>query len=174
MNLDWLAGFFDGEGGIFVGDHPRALPIFVSLTNRDQSSILLVLREFPLGTLITTESKGNSSTTYQIRWQGRKASPFLEAIKDKVVIKKSQVELALRFISLISDWGKGGGFYEGLDERLRIAEEIDRLNNYDRPPKISFTRRSDRIFTRALDNLGVTKEQLSEALSKIENAKPKS
>src|SRR5438445_10888900 len=97
MNLDWLAGFFDGEGGITL--HPRSLTISVTLSNSDEFSLALVYKEFPQGKLTSRDRNINWKTAYEIRWNGKQALPLLEAIKDRVVVKKTKMQLAIKIIN---------------------------------------------------------------------------
>ena len=101
----WLAGFFDGEGSVTVGLRPGGQHfIAVGVSQHDLTLLTLIGLKFP-GCNGPYPVSGRR-TSFEIRWSGDAAGPFLEAIKDFVVLKRRQVELGIEFVRTIGRKGK--------------------------------------------------------------------
>lgn len=100
LSPQWLAGFFDGEGcvcGTIQGGSPN---LQITLTQKDPAILAIISLKFP------AKIQSNGGDGFRLAWGGKSALPFLEFIKDYVIIKKRQVELAFEFIPLIADPGQ--------------------------------------------------------------------
>lgn len=100
MNESYIAGLFDGEGYVGVVRHPtfeRTYTIRATITNTSPE-VLYMLAERYEGTAVHVKEIGGPGC-YCYTWiaNGPKAISFLETIKGLVIIKRDQVEVALRF-----------------------------------------------------------------------------
>jgi len=114
LSPQWLAGFFDGEGCVGVYANTSYTKLDVNISQKNPGILAIISLKFP-----AKVSYSKKDDTYHIAWSGRNAIPVLEFIKDYVIVKKRQVELALEFTSLII--GKG---YCPSNEQLERREEI--------------------------------------------------
>lgn len=119
---EWLAGFFDGEGCVhaWVSKESRAYAGIV-LSQNDVNILALIMTKFGgIGSLQNQKHNG----AYEWRCNGRTALPFLQCIRPHVVIKRRQVELAIRIIDLISQPNTD----DSLTERAVLAAGIQKYN----------------------------------------------
>lgn len=90
MNRAYLAGFFDGEGCVYL--LPRGRTIQVSLTQKKPQVLYLVQQEF--GGKVTLHSRG----CYRWRCNGRPESlKFLRAIRPYSIVKRYDVEVGIAY-----------------------------------------------------------------------------
>jgi hypothetical protein len=104
----YLAGLFDGEGCINVCTPKHTgipfLQVTVSQAGEDGRLVMSMVASKFRGTTSTWQSKeGRRKPATKCIWNGKNAKPFLECIKDHVVLKRKRVEFALKFIELIGD-----------------------------------------------------------------------
>ena len=112
MNWDYIAGLFDGEGSVQIKNYPdrsqgRGIALVIGITDGD---VLDGLQEF-------LQSKGIKSSVYHrtvLRGKERKpcqwwqisnkwdATEFLNAIKERVIVKRGKVLEALAFRQQLS------------------------------------------------------------------------
>ena len=104
-SLDYLAGFFDGEGSIFIAkiNNKKSGNIWyrlnVSCGNSDKRPINM-LRQFNPNYKLITYISGRKKTykpAYQWLITGNMALNFLKTIKDKLIVKKKQAEVGIKF-----------------------------------------------------------------------------
>jgi hypothetical protein len=105
LTKEWVAGFFDGEGTVGayddgVGGHR----INVSITQKDAKILALLAMKFPE---MSGPAKVTGKDAFYIRASGHSGKRFLEFIKDHVICKRKEVELALEFIMLLGTHGGG-------------------------------------------------------------------
>jgi hypothetical protein len=116
--LAWAAGFFDGEGCVLVEmskekacKHGYRTSLHTTVTQTSVPCLQLFLERFG-GSIVTTENKTPSGRRWavQYRWSVRneKALLFLQAIEPFVVVKKEQVQAALKY-PLYNEEGKKYG-----------------------------------------------------------------
>ncbi len=95
MNWDYIAGFFDGEGNIHINKVKNA-PVTFAILIRIYSSQVEILNEIKyfigFGAIYQKKSNGIYELTFTKKNQVKE---FLENIKDKLIIKKSQVNFLL-------------------------------------------------------------------------------
>jgi hypothetical protein len=122
MNWDYIAGFFDGEGYVFVGNR---LLLSISQVNL---SVLQEIQKFSgLGNIIENNDRQNKrwnenwqdSYIYQIT-KTTEVAEFLEHIQEKVIVKKPKLEQALKQFEVIMDRRQ-----KRLDDRLQLHYQIE-------------------------------------------------
>lgn len=98
ITLQWLAGFFDGEGciGLHKGGsrstanyHPRA-----TITNTDLPTLKAIQVQYG-GTIHEATKKGSTKPCWILAWSNQKALAFLRLISPHLIVKKSQAEVLL-------------------------------------------------------------------------------
>ena len=116
--LAWAAGFFDGEGCVLVEmskekecRHGYRTSLHTTVTQTSVPCLQLFLERFG-GSIVTTENKTPSGRRWavQYRWSVRneKALQFLQAIEPFAVVKKEQVQEALKYPLYNKDGRKYG------------------------------------------------------------------
>lgn len=121
LTLPWLAGFFDGEGSVYAGLSNGAYNVRISITQKDPTILALIGLKYKAN-CISKKMGSGGKISCQVRLGGRSALPFLYDIKDLVIVKRRQVELAIKLISLVDNTG------ESYEERRMLAIQISQLN----------------------------------------------
>ena len=132
----YIAGFFDGEGCISVGRIGRigSFGLRVSLTQSERYvKVLKEIRSVFGGSLFKTKPmKECHAVCYRLRWHGEKASKFLESTCPYLRLKRSQVQLGIKFYKIWSCLSAGSGGGRQSPKLMRfgtlIKEEMSRLN----------------------------------------------
>lgn len=90
----WLAGFFDGEGlvAIYQDNRKNCCGLTVKIAQKDPSILMLIAAKF------NNASWGSSQKCGELRYYGKNSREILEYIRPYVIVKKTQVELAIRFL----------------------------------------------------------------------------
>lgn len=123
LTPEYIAGFFDGEGCVWVLSTRGTHALRVSITQVD-SAILYGIKELYGGKVTTWRSKTNEKDVS--KWEilnGKDAIIFLEKIYPSLIIKKIQVELAMVFMNL--PWrqiGRGGLRKKKTKEQIEIDD----------------------------------------------------
>lgn len=100
--------------------------IRVCITQAEIKIISAIALKYPKGGftvkhVTVTPGVQSKKDCYRVNWTGRYALPFLEDIKDHVIVKRTQVLAAIEIAKLVSQrWGRGG------DDRKYSQEEFDR------------------------------------------------
>ncbi len=106
ITSQWLAGFFDGEGYVTAYLQGNGnVNMRVGITQKNKYVLMLIMLHFP-GIFVTHKKvspKGSHYTCYSIHWEGRKAVPFLKAIKDYVVVKHALVVVGLQLAEMFGE-----------------------------------------------------------------------
>lgn len=99
---EWAAGFFDGEGCIYIGIQRQGTPrLIVSITQKYRSVLEDMQERFSGG---LGQPKPD---IWDLRWTGKTSETLLKAIVPYLrTNKKPQAELALEFIKRMP--GRGG------------------------------------------------------------------
>jgi len=141
LSPQWLAGFFDGEGCVTFID--RVLPdgrknilVRVSISQKEVGILAIISLKFPACKIDSFKQpykgdKPGGHTAHQLYWNGSKVIPFLEYIKDHVIVKKRQVELGLELAyTMLPTRGGGNNRLEEevWEKRKKIVEELRVLN----------------------------------------------
>lgn len=132
ITIQWLAGFFDGEGSIFTSGKSHCYGIRVSISQHDATLLTLVAIKFP-GCSGPHPGVTRGRIHYKLEWCGRACIPVLEAIIPHLVLKKRQAILGLELAKGIREKGKNYNNYglpkEVIERRVQIREEIMQLNS---------------------------------------------
>jgi len=128
ITSEWLAGFFDGEGSIMAQSwNGRNATAGFTLTQKDIRILTMIQARFgyvgELGPI-----KSVNGICHRWRCRGAPAIPFLRAIQPFVICKKRQVDLAICFLEAIAANSRKWQSDQDHEDRLRIADEIHRLN----------------------------------------------
>lgn len=133
--LDWLGGFFDGEGCVSLIHTPngkkngqRTFRLFLSIAQKNTHPLEWVKQHF--GGCI----KKHKSGTSQWSLSGKYLEPFLAAILPYTMLKRPALEKALEYRELMKTRPKGrGAAYppELIQKCQAIKTEIQRLNSID-------------------------------------------
>lgn len=129
--LAWAAGFFDGEGCVLVEmskekecRHGYRTSLHTTVTQTSVPCLQLFLERFG-GSIVTTENKTPSGRRWavQYRWSVRneKALQFLQAIEPFVVVKKEQVQAALKYPLYNKDGRKYGNIANPIPDNVMKA-----------------------------------------------------
>jgi LAGLIDADG DNA endonuclease family protein len=122
----WLAGFFDGEGCVSIGNNCGCINIHVSITQSNLLILEAIASKFGGGPYV--QDKRYRKIAYSLQWGGKASQRVLEYIKDHVIIKKDRVDLALEFLSGV---GKTGQRVTGSENtrRKELGAKIRQLND---------------------------------------------
>jgi LAGLIDADG endonuclease len=139
LTPQWLAGFFDGDGYVGIIRTRNAsssskwyLRLKVNFTNKDALTLCLIASKFGVPNPLLKETDKYKSKVYELSLTGPRVVDFLEVIKDHVVIRRKQVELALEFASTMLV-GSGNRYTDAqLEKGLHIRNEISALNGAGR------------------------------------------
>lgn len=134
----WLAGFFDGDGHVGISRYKSTggkyyLRLKVKFTGKDCTTLSLIgsMYGFESGPYFKNSPKYKSEV-YELDMGGKKAAEFLRKIKDYVVIRRKQVELALQFSDELHV-GSGHTWTEEQFQRgVYLRNQISELNGAGR------------------------------------------
>lgn len=121
----WTAGFFDGEGSLWVQKNKRGSSLKVSISQADP--FILKLIQCKYGGKITTW-KSNVNGKDVSKWDlnnGFDCINFLKLIYPYLIVKKIQCEFAFIFMNL--PWrqiGRGGKRHKLTNECIEMDEMI--------------------------------------------------
>jgi len=147
-SLDYLAGFFDGEGSIFIAkiNNKKSGNIWyrlsVSCGNSDKRPIDM-LRTFNPHLKLFIYRSGRKETykpAYQWLATGNTALNFLKVIKNKLIIKRKQALLGIEFQEWRNSLRNTGKPREKsiLDKCEKYRQKIKNLNlMYSQPQRLS-------------------------------------
>ena len=97
----WAAGFFDGEGGVTI--RRPFYELAVSVTNTCKPVIELFQQRYD-GHIGTTPSGGGGKLVcYQFVFSWEAAKQFLIEVMPYLLVRKAEAQLALDYISTISN-----------------------------------------------------------------------
>lgn len=107
-NLDWLAGFFDGECCIYFNEktkrykekyYPEVQVIFAQSGDRGFELIKAIKEEYGTGKITTTHGSSiTKQTPYMTRFSGAKAIKFLKLIEPHLVIKQEKAQQVIEYM----------------------------------------------------------------------------
>lgn len=93
---EWLAGFFDGDGCVCISYYQNTHRLELDFTQVDTTILILISIKFP---------KGNLSDKSHLKYVNSNCLEVLNYIKDYVIIKKYDVDIALEYFKTIVSWG---------------------------------------------------------------------
>lgn len=140
--LAWAAGFFDGEGTVIVEmskqkgcKHGFRTVLHAAVTQTSTPCLQLYLEKFG-GSIITSENRTPNGRRWsvQYRWivRNEAAMQFLRAIEPYVVVKKEQVQAALKYPLYSANGKKFGNTANPIPDdvmaaRLAIRELLQKI-----------------------------------------------
>ena len=127
LTAEYLAGFFDGEGCISGSTCNGNSNLSITITQRKSEILYMIDKRFPTKRGVFPKG-GTKRPCFRLAWGLNEAKPLLEYIKDYVIIKKSQVELALKFIGCSPGIG-GDCDWDSSITRSSAIREIHKLND---------------------------------------------
>jgi hypothetical protein len=133
LTLQWLAGFFDGEGSVSLRRHGNNWALRVNLTQANYPLLAAIAAKYGASYGPYTKNRrtksGKESIVYEIGWANREAlKKILQLLDGVVVAKERQVKLALEFL----ETGVGSGYRFNEDantKRESIRNEMRWLNH---------------------------------------------
>lgn len=124
ITLEWLAGFFDGEGSVIVQlSYDLYANAGITITQKDPKILFLIMMKYGGDGELNAYTGANNAKCARWRVRGKTAEKFLKDIAPFVIVKRRQVEKALQLISLIGKSDK-----TSLETRKTLMEEIKVLN----------------------------------------------
>ncbi len=144
ITIQWLAGFFDGEGGVSIYKSAQGWRSKATLTQNDKSLLEAIKVRFPEFHFDGPRRKwglkldGTHKQGYEITVHGSLyLSVLLEALKPLVIRKLMEVEVGLEFCSRVAKHEKGKKRYKlaatensirmDLAEKMRAARKSDSI-----------------------------------------------
>jgi len=119
-DLAYIAGFFDGEGCIYIGKSGGWHHLRVTASQANEWIITWL--KFSFGGSV---NKMTCETGYRQRWQwhaeGSNAYEFLTSILPYIKLKKAEAELAIQF----QEARRGKGFH--VTDKQRAIDEVNRI-----------------------------------------------
>jgi hypothetical protein len=146
LTPEWLAGFFDGEGCISVVRR-RGMPgLSVHLSQSEYNILVLIGMKYGADRMpYKHHDKKNWKTGWCLAFYGKSAMPFLEAIRDHVVLKRKLVEWGIEMAKLHGQAGGNRRNAKGrmdpaiLARREELLVKIHEENQSGRPKKSGAT-----------------------------------
>jgi hypothetical protein len=127
MTIEYVAGFFDGEGSITTAGSGRSQNVQCCVTNTNKE-ILDLFQSIYGGHVYARKSK-NINAKQAYGWHLYKNDDFLELILPHLFLKKKQCELAIKYRKLVkNNLGPVKIDKKVKEERDQIAKEIHYLN----------------------------------------------
>lgn len=137
MDIKYVAGFFDADGYVGVSDwrNGQSYTLKCTIVNIKLRVLEEIHRLF--GGYLTTKgyADGNRRILYQLQWNSKQTVEFLEKIYPYLIVKKSQVRLALSFPTgkhgkKRSDWM--------IEKQREIYEELKLIKAVIDPPNMKY------------------------------------
>lgn len=132
ITIEYLAGFFDGEGCItVVGSKPPSVNLIVSIA-QTELQILTEIRECFGGYLypkVRRSAKHNQA--WELRWVSRSAIEFLEKVYPFLKVKQLQAKIVLQEWKPLIREHRGGKALtiQDWNKRLEVKEKLSSLNS---------------------------------------------
>lgn len=99
IDIAYIAGFFDGEGSIFISKSRKQYFLTVSISNTDKSVLESIQRIMGGSLSKSPDKRENCSHLFRLRLYCDEAKKFLEKILPYLKIKKEQAKLSIEFQS---------------------------------------------------------------------------
>lgn len=100
MNIQWLAGFFDGEGCVYIGKGGEYMT--VSITQKKTEPLYLIKNW--IGGNVYNKGKGCSVWRTNDK---RTSLKFLRAIRPYAIVKSNEINIGIEFAKTISNSSYG-------------------------------------------------------------------
>ena len=162
LTLEWLAGFFDGEGCVCLRRQTlrgefKGWSLRVNVTQANLELISAIVHKFsasygPYRKPRSTRS-GKESIVYECGWYGPNAKEFLLMLLPLVVVKRQQVEIGLEYLSTLINNRTNGSKHvpeEIATKRDSLVNRMRALNHAGPYKPASETDNSQLIDTKGL------------------------
>lgn len=100
MNNAWLAGFFDGEGCVYISKNGKSIQI--SITQKNTNCLFLIKQKFGG----SVSHKGSGCSVWRTS-DKRTVLKFLRAIRPYSIEKSADIEIGIAFAKTISNKSQG-------------------------------------------------------------------
>ena len=139
--LTWAAGFFDGEGTVYIYSHSsshRYRYLAISVSQRDPRP-LLVFRELFGGSIHRHEhTRGVEADIWKWEVRNRLAGAALVQLLPYLLLKREQAELAIAYQDLLKQRKRNVGLSDSdVDVRRAIEDKIKFLNRKGREASVT-------------------------------------
>lgn len=127
MTIEYLAGYFDGEGCICIqmGKTPSSPSLRVTIVSGDEAVLHVFERE--IGGTVYPTRQGRKRRMWRWSLSGRKAADALRILEPHLVAKRKQAQAVLA-----CEWETHGGLlaYRGLirEQRMALRAQLSILN----------------------------------------------
>ena len=133
MNIEYLAGFFDGEGSVSVvnslNNGRHSFQVWVQVSNTDIDILETYQRLFKGQIRKLSKKKAHHKQAWMWRVVSKQAVAFLTAIEPYLTIKKEQAQLAIKFQQDRANKKLGHPLSdEELELRLETQRQMKTLN----------------------------------------------
>ena len=96
MSASYAAGYFDGEGCVYIASHKKEYSLIVEIGNT-RPEALFKIREVWGGSVREAHKRPNERRRWTWRISAQSAQKFLEDIRPHIIGKSVEVWLALEF-----------------------------------------------------------------------------
>ena len=103
--LSYMAGIVDGEGCIAINGSEHKQQLVVTVANSNEPLIRWIALHFGGHTNINYSENEKHRNSYCWRLYGHQTEGFLKSILPYLIVKKSQAELVLEFLKILSPAG---------------------------------------------------------------------
>src|SRR5437773_8720684 len=86
ISLDYLAGFFDGEGSVYIAHRHVKLDVAMTVANTNPEPLELIQEAYGGGLSIRNRANEKHKAVWVWTLRGDRAVALLEAILDKLII----------------------------------------------------------------------------------------
>lgn|SRR3990167_484751 len=97
--VSYLAGFFDGEGCVYIARKGNGYYLIVTIQQVDSTPLVLIKNTYG-GSLLKRQEKLRKRPIHILRLQNKMAIRFLEDIYPFCIVKRIEVAIALEFSRL--------------------------------------------------------------------------
>jgi hypothetical protein len=120
VNIAWIAGFFDGEGCVYIFPHCKGMQ--VSITQKDRTPLDLIRAFYGFGKV---NKKGGGCHVWVVCGRNE-TMKFLRSIRQYCIVKRKDVEIAILYAKTF-DSSRHGCFSlddKTLKERQKLRKEL--------------------------------------------------
>ena len=132
--LAYLAGFFDGEGCVYIlrGKGRTGSPEYnleISFSNSDLAPLELARSIFGGKLSLSKDVRPGKKTSNRLRLRGNQAADALRLILPFLIVKKTRAEMAVQFQTIKSSRRGGQGRALSIERAEQFKAGISALND---------------------------------------------
>jgi hypothetical protein len=147
MNLDWIAGFFDGEGSVSIQIQRKRDSRFgyrftprVSIAQKKRDVLDEIQKSLKMGHVYPSPPAGAGSSTWRMEVCNREQLvKFCSLFLNRILLKRRQLVLLSSAISLLQDREAKILSKQLVIRLVEIAQQIRVLNDHKRSPHTDLT-----------------------------------